>query len=176
MRETIERLIGGAIAERIFPGAVALVARDGATLHHGAYGDTQYGDPGARPVGPDTIYDIASLTKVFTATAALTLALGIGVTSLMFGVVNAVLLRPLPYPDQDGLMLVFNVNTNDPAANTIRATALDLEDYRTRARTFEALAGHVGNGFTVTGGGDPELVMGQMVTPDFFGSPPTTWR
>jgi putative ABC transport system permease protein len=104
----------------------------------------------------------------FTVTAAVTLALGIGVTSLMFGVVNAVLLRPLPYPDQDELMLVFNVNTNDPAANTIRLTALDLADYQARAQTFEALAGHVGTGFTFSGSGDPELVMGQMVTPDFF--------
>ena len=104
----------------------------------------------------------------FTVTAAVTLALGIGVTSLMFGVVNAVLLRPLPYPDQDRLVLVFNVNTNDPAANTIRLTALDLADYQTRAQTFEALAGHVGTGFTFSGSGDPELVMGQMVTPDFF--------
>jgi putative ABC transport system permease protein len=104
----------------------------------------------------------------FTLTSALTLALGIGVTTLMFGVVNAVLIRPLPYPDQDRLMLVFNANTNAPEANTIRATALDFEDYRTRARTFEAMAGHIGTGFTFTGGGDPELVIGQMVTPDFF--------
>jgi predicted permease len=104
----------------------------------------------------------------FTLTAALTLALGIGVTSLMFGVINAVLLRPLPYPDQDRLMLVFNVSTNAPEMNTIRGTALDFEDYRTRARTFDAMAGHIGTGFTFTGGGDPELVIGQMVTPDFF--------
>lgn len=104
----------------------------------------------------------------FTATAALTLALGIGVTSLMFGVVNAVLLRPLPYPDQDRLMLVFNVNTNAADRNTIRATGLDFEDYRGRARGFESLAGHVGTGFTFSGQGDPELVIGQMVTPEFF--------
>ena len=41
----------------------------------------------------------------FTLTAALTLGLGIGVTSVMFGVIHAVLLRPLPYPAQDRLML-----------------------------------------------------------------------
>jgi len=104
----------------------------------------------------------------FTLTAALTLALGIGVTTLMFGVVNAVLLRPLPYPDQDRLMLLFNASTSAPEVNTIRATALDFEDYRSRARTFEAMAGHIGTGFTFSGSGDPELAIGQMVTPDFF--------
>jgi putative ABC transport system permease protein len=104
----------------------------------------------------------------FTATAALTLALGIGVTSLMFSVVNTVLLRPLPYPDQGRLMLVFNINTSEPDANTIRASALDFEDYRARARSFAALAGHIGTGFTFSGQGDPELVIGQRVTPEFF--------
>ena len=104
----------------------------------------------------------------FTTTAALTLALGIGVTSLMFSVVNAVLLRPLPYPAQDRLMLIFNVATNAPDENMIRAAGLDFEDYRARARSFEAIAGHIGTGFTFSGQGDPELVIGQMVTPEFF--------
>ena len=104
----------------------------------------------------------------FTTTAALTLALGIGVTSLMFSVVNAVLLRPLPYPAPDRLMLVFNVATNAADQTTIRATGLDFEDYRARARSFEAMAGHIGTGFTISGQGDPELVIGQMVTADFF--------
>jgi putative ABC transport system permease protein len=104
----------------------------------------------------------------FTTTAVVTLTLGIGVTSLMFSVVNAVLLRPLPYPDQDRLMLVFSVNKSAPDANTIPASALDFDDYRARARSFEAMAGHIGTGFTFSGSGDPELVIGQMVTPDFF--------
>jgi putative ABC transport system permease protein len=107
-------------------------------------------------------------SPAFTATAAVTLALGIGVTSLMFSVVNAVLLRPLPYPASDRLMLLFNVSTNAAEANTIRASALDFEDYRARARSFESMAGHIGTGFTFSGSGDPELVIGQMVTPEFF--------
>jgi len=104
----------------------------------------------------------------FTITAALTLALGIGVTSLMFSVVNAVLLRPLPYAEQGRLLLVFNVNTNSPSTDTMRATALDFDDYKARSQTFEAMAAHIGTGFAFGGPGEPELVIGQLVTPDFF--------
>jgi len=79
-----------------------------------------------------------------------------------------VLLRPLPYPDPHRLVLLFNVSTTAGESNTIRATALDFDDYRARARSFAAMAAHVGTGFTFTGGTGPELVLGQMVTPDFF--------
>lgn len=68
-----ESLIAPAIDERIFPGAVVLAVRDGRVLHHAAYGTTMYGDPGSRPVRRDDRFDIASLTKVVTATAALAL-------------------------------------------------------------------------------------------------------
>jgi CubicO group peptidase (beta-lactamase class C family) len=69
----IDVIVADAIEQRIFPGAVVLIARGADVLHYAAYGTTMYGDPGAQPVRLDTIYDIASLTKMFTATAALRL-------------------------------------------------------------------------------------------------------
>lgn len=65
--------IDAAIAERIFPGAVVLVQQHGRSQHFAAYGTTMYTDCAAQPVTTDTVYDVASLTKVFTATAALRL-------------------------------------------------------------------------------------------------------
>ncbi|GAB4196715.1 MAG: serine hydrolase domain-containing protein [Roseiflexaceae bacterium] len=70
---SINQIIADAIERRVFPGAVVLVARGGQTLHQAAYGTTMYDAPGSRPVDGATIYDIASLTKVFTATAVLAL-------------------------------------------------------------------------------------------------------
>ncbi len=73
MIPTIDTIIATAIHERIFPGAVVLVAQDQRLIHAAAYGTTMYDDPGTQPVTLDTIYDLASLTKVFTALAALRL-------------------------------------------------------------------------------------------------------
>lgn len=67
----IDAIINGAIAQRIFPGAVVLVAERGVNIYHTAYGSTMYDAPGTQPVTCDTIYDLASLTKMFTATAVL---------------------------------------------------------------------------------------------------------
>jgi CubicO group peptidase (beta-lactamase class C family) len=68
-----DSLIQGAIAQRIFPGAVILLAQAGKILHFESYGTTMYEDAGSQAVQRDTIYDIASLTKVFTASAILRL-------------------------------------------------------------------------------------------------------
>src|SRR5262245_4525600 len=74
LTDKIDTIVQDAIERRIFPGAVVLVARGAELLHMGAYGSTMYDAPGSQSVAPDTIYDVASLTKVFTATAALCLA------------------------------------------------------------------------------------------------------
>jgi len=73
MIENINSIIDDAITRRVFPGAVVLIAHHGQITHHHAYGSTTYAGENPQPVALDTIYDIASLTKMFTATAALRL-------------------------------------------------------------------------------------------------------
>lgn len=68
--QLIDQIVIDAIERRIFPGAVVAVAQGDTTLHQAAYGALTY-DGAAQPVAHDTIYDVASLTKMFTATAAL---------------------------------------------------------------------------------------------------------
>jgi putative ABC transport system permease protein len=103
----------------------------------------------------------------FAAVAVLTLALGIGATTAIFSVVNAVLIRPLGYADPDRLFIVSQIAA-DPSVGRIRMTPLDFVDFRERTRSFGAMAGHTGTGFTFTGDGDPELVIGQLVTAELF--------
>ncbi len=69
----ISEIVTAAIEQRVLPGAVVLVANRTDTLYAAAYGNTMYDDTGSQPVTLATPYDIASLTKVFTSTAALCL-------------------------------------------------------------------------------------------------------
>ncbi len=69
----ITRICEDAIAAQIFPGVVVLVSQGGQHLQHLACGTTMYADSGSRPVALNDIFDIASLTKIVTATAALVL-------------------------------------------------------------------------------------------------------
>jgi CubicO group peptidase (beta-lactamase class C family) len=73
LSERIAGIIAEAIERHIFPGAVVLIAHDDKLVHRAAYGSTMYDDDGSQPVTPETWYDIASLTKMFTATVALRL-------------------------------------------------------------------------------------------------------
>ena len=103
----------------------------------------------------------------FTAVAVLTLALGIGANTAIFSVVNAVLLRPLPYPDPDQLVLVFSVPLQQPDA----LSALSYRDFtacREQNRVFSQLAGNAFHDLTLTGAGEPSIVNAAAVTPEIF--------
>ena len=99
----------------------------------------------------------------FSAAAILTLAIGVGATAAVFAVVDAVLLRPLPYPESDRLYSLFEVNSRGNVGRT-RTTFLNFLDWRDQASSFDGMAAHIGTGFTLTGRGDPEFVLGQQVT------------
>src|SRR6185503_16806820 len=101
----------------------------------------------------------------FTLVAALTLALGIGATSAIFSVVNAVLLRPLPFPEADRLVQLAALWKQEPVAYLAPPNFLDTE---AQARSFERLAAFDGGGVTLTGRGDAARLEGAFVSAGFF--------
>ena len=93
----------------------------------------------------------------FTTTAALTIALGIGANTAIFSVVNAVLLKPLPYHDPDRLVIVWERNASNGKERD-PVTALNFIDWRQQNSTFADLGAFRirFRGFTLTGVEDPE--------------------
>jgi predicted permease len=100
--------------------------------------------------------------KTFTATAVLTLSLGIGAVTAIFSVVDAVLLRPLPYGDPLRLVRVWSANPRGLPHND--TSAPNYFDWAERARGFDALAGVAPTAPTLTGAGDPVELAGAVVT------------
>ena len=105
--------------------------------------------------------------KGFTAVAVLTLALGVGANTAIFSVVNAVLLRPLPFPDSERVVLLDGVNPSKGITDS-NMSAPDFADWRAESRAFERLAGYVTGGSLLVSGEEAERVRGTSVTEDFF--------
>ncbi len=106
----------------------------------------------------------------FSAVVVLTLALGIGANTAIFSVVNAVLLAPLPYAEPERLVRVWSSFPTDDIEHGT-TSPLDLDDWRTQAESFEAIAGYPSltlSGFVITGGEMPDEVRTMYVTEDFF--------
>src|SRR6201984_784826 len=89
----------------------------------------------------DLRYGLRMLAKNpgFTAIAVVTLALGIGANTAIFGVVNTVLLRPLPYKDADRLVTVWGFN-RARGFDTDLVSPLDFADWRSQNHVFQAMA------------------------------------
>ena len=114
----------------------------------------------------DIRYALRSLFRhrVFALTAILTLGLGIGANTAIFSAVNGVLLRPLPYPEPDRVLTIWGFH---PSIGRETASLPDFLDWR-KARSFSGMAAWANAAFTVTGTGEPEVVSGALVTPNYF--------
>jgi len=106
----------------------------------------------------------------FGATAILTLALGIGANTAIFSVVNAVLLRPLPFPDASRIMMVWHTppQKSFPGVKRFVVSPANYLDWRSQNHVFEDMAAFGFRPFNLTGNGEPESILGAKVSPDFF--------
>jgi putative ABC transport system permease protein len=103
----------------------------------------------------------------FTAMAVLTLALGIGGNVAVFSLLDAVMLRPLPYSHPDRLYMFFPVETKS-GRGTVASSYPDFLDWRQQSHAFEAVAAFSGESLNLTGTTEPERLEGLSSTPGLF--------
>jgi putative ABC transport system permease protein len=106
-------------------------------------------------------------TPTFTAVAVLTLSLGIGANTAVFSVVNAVLLRPLPFPQSGRLVLIWATNTKNGDQHDV-ASYPDFEDWKGSSGSFEGMAAFTSRGVTLAGPDEAVMVPALQTTPGFF--------
>jgi len=109
-------------------------------------------------------YALRQLIKArsFTITILLTLSLGIGACVAIFSVVNSVLLRPLPYPESDKLVVV--AETKLPELPTFAVAPAQFFDWQRRANSFESLASMTMASYNLTGTGEPVRTLAAQVS------------
>jgi hypothetical protein len=101
----------------------------------------------------------------FTITTVLILGLGIGANTAIFSLINGLMLRPLPYPRADRLVLFVQTFQN---FDTVPLGYADYLDFSAGQHSFEDLTAYNNNDFTLGGQGDPERISGLYVTGTFF--------
>jgi putative ABC transport system permease protein len=163
--ETADRMARGMTAEDAWRTA----RRDfGGIDHHMETARDQRGFRWLETLVYDTRHGLRVLRRNpgYTTAAALTFALGIGLTTAIFTVVHGVLLEPLPYADPDRLAVVWERNPAHRSRTNVVSVA-NFEAWRARNRSFTALAAMIPSP-TVVSGDDPERIMGADVSPEYF--------
>ena len=118
----------------------------------------------------DLRYAVRQITKNpgYAFTAILILALGIGATTAVFSLVNAVLLRPLPFPEPNRLMWISQQDHSLPGVAAESLSYPDYFDWRAQNHTFSGLASYEGGGVTLQTGGESQRLDSQTVSSNFF--------
>ena len=122
----------------------------------------------------DLHYAFRQLRKnpAFTATAVFTLALGIGVNTTIFSVVNSIILRKPPIHDPDRVMMLLSqkLGAGSPGdeANRMPVSAADFLDWRAQATSFSGIAASSSQDFTLSGGTRPDRASGAQVSVNYF--------
>jgi predicted permease len=106
----------------------------------------------------------------FTLAAIVVLALGIGANTAIFSIVNAVLLRPLPYEDPSRIIQIWHVPPakSFPGMSFFSVSPANYLDWQSQNRSFKQMAAYGFRSFTVGGGQRPEAIRGAAVAPDLF--------
>ncbi len=104
----------------------------------------------------------------FAAIAILTLALGIGANTAIFSVLNATLLRPLPYKDADGLVLVWGTAHGAEIGTRNQISFTDMEDWRQQSHAFEGMVAYTGWSPILSGDFEAERMGGMQVSDGYF--------
>src|SRR5215211_5683175 len=118
----------------------------------------------------DLRYSLRMLLKSpgFAFVTLFTLALGIGANTAIFSVVNAVLIRPLPFNEPDRLVMVWNKGVEAAGGDRTPLAVADLLDWRAQQSSCESVGAFQNAFYSYIGGDTPEQVRGARVTADFF--------
>ena len=118
----------------------------------------------------DIRYAVRALGKQrgFTGIAVLCLALGIGVNTVIFSCLNAILLRPFPYADPDALVVISEGETQQAQRTSGALSYPDYVDYAASAKSFASMGASASRSFLFTGSTDPERVEGARVSASLF--------
>src|SRR5215204_7265846 len=109
-------------------------------------------------------------TPSFALAVIAVLALGIGANTAIFSIVNAVLLRPLPFEQPDRIVRLYHIppQSTFPGMATFSLSPANFLDWQRDSRSFEAMAAYSFRQLTLTGGGAAEALRIAVVGPDFF--------
>jgi putative ABC transport system permease protein len=187
IREELRLHMEGRVEEYMAQGLSEAEARERAEARFGSLdravaecrdAEAAGGDDKGRGLGmaieqvlSDVRFAIRGLRRrpTFTGAALLTLTLAVGASTAVFSVINGVLIRPLPHPEPDELVLVWEWDQrSDDVQDHNPVTIATYLDWRREAKSFESMAAFGVFPMTIRGERGPQSVMGAIVTADFF--------